>query len=492
MKRRAREKGGVAIGLALLGATGIDPPTVANQKQDRMRHAVNLTDRANGHKPVLALTSGGGGFYIGAVKWRNQLLALFCLLVFFAFGFFYFRYWVVQKPFGIIVFIAEGLDAQTLAEARIFAEKRGGALVLDAFPHTALLQNRSADSAVPDPAAAATALATGVKVPNGTIAMDAAGQRLTSLLELAKEGGRVTGLITDGKITAPTAAAFYGHARGDDAGADGADFAEQLAETTALDLILGGGLGDFLPAAQGGARRDERDLVSTMRETDFTIVRTLAELEELPRWPRAKVFGLFSEQALPLVNEALAAKDQPTLADMVRRGIELLQFHRGGYLLVIDASLMRQAGRRGESELRMEEVMEFDRAVTVATQYAGKKSVIFICGDVADRRLTPLPSPSPKEMSEKGAPTPEGSAFQAPELTNLSAPSFAQSLTGSTIVSGSNAPRVLPMEDFPAPSIPELTEFPQDVPAFGMGLGADELHGSQTNMSIFDIVRNNL
>ena len=257
VKRRLRQQRGVAIGLTLRGAAGVDAPTVANQKQNRMRHGMNVADRPDGHKPVLALTSGRSGFYIDFVKWRNQLLALFCLLVFFAFGFFYFQYWVVQKPFGIIVFIAEGLDTQTLAEARVIAGSEERALALDSFPYTALLRNGSADSAVPDPAAAATALATGVKVPNGTISVDAAGQPLASLLELAQEGGRVTGLITDGKITAPTAGAFYGHARSDDAEAD---FARQLSQTTALDLVLGGGATNFFRRRRRADAKDDRDL----------------------------------------------------------------------------------------------------------------------------------------------------------------------------------------------------------------------------------------
>lgn len=489
VKRRLRQKGGVAIGFALLCAARVDSPTVANQKQDRMRHVMNVADRPEGHKPVLALTSSGDGFYIGCVKWRNQLLALFCLLVFFAFGFFYFQYWVIQKPFGIIVFIAEGLDTQTLAEARVFAGDREHALALDSFAYSALLRNGSADSVVPDPAAAATALATGVKVSNGAISMNAAGQALTSLLELAQESGRSTGLITDGKITAPTAAAFYGHAESDDADAD---FARQLSEATSLDLILGGGASDFLPESQGGRRSDDGDLVSTMREADFLIIQSLAELEEVPRWPRTKVFGLFSEEDLPFAADAVAANGQPTLSDMVRRGIELLQFHRGGYLLVIDASLMRKARRQGRAELRMEEVIEFDRAVTVATEYAGKKSAIIVCGDLADRRPTRLPSPRLEAPVADAAATPFPQEFIArtPELTDLSALTPAPNSGERT--APSNAPSVFPVIDLPMPSIPDQTEVLEDVPAFGMGLGADELHGSQESATVFEIIRNNL
>ena len=76
--------------------------------------AASVTTPGKRHKPVLSLTSRSSPFYIALVKWRNQLLALFCLFLFLAFGVFYFKYWVIQKPFGIILFIGEGLDAQQL------------------------------------------------------------------------------------------------------------------------------------------------------------------------------------------------------------------------------------------------------------------------------------------------------------------------------------------------------------------------------------------
>src|SRR5207249_10676149 len=58
------------------------------------------------------------------MKWRNQLLALFCLLVVAGLGVLYFQHWVIRKPFGIILFVGEGLDPGRLAPARAYA---GGA-----------------------------------------------------------------------------------------------------------------------------------------------------------------------------------------------------------------------------------------------------------------------------------------------------------------------------------------------------------------------------
>src|SRR5205809_6487049 len=146
------------------------------------------------------------------MKWRNQLLALFCLIAFAAGGVFYFQHWVIQKPFGIILFVGEGLTPGRLAATRIFAGGADTPLTLDLMPHMALLTNYSNDFAAPDQAAAATAIATGVKVNNRSIGAESRGGAVPTLIDLARRSGRATGLVSDGKITNATAAAFYAHA----------------------------------------------------------------------------------------------------------------------------------------------------------------------------------------------------------------------------------------------------------------------------------------
>ena len=93
------------------------------------------------------------------MKLRNQLLALVCLLVFIGLGFLYFRTWVVQKPFAIILFVGDGLTTRTLSAARQFNRGAEHRLELESFPHVALLTNYANDFAVPDAAAATAALA---------------------------------------------------------------------------------------------------------------------------------------------------------------------------------------------------------------------------------------------------------------------------------------------------------------------------------------------
>jgi len=176
------------------------------------------------------------------MKWRNQILALICLLAFAGLGVLYFKNWVVQKPFGIILFIGEGLTAQRTAATRIYIGGADNRLAMDRLDFSARLRNHSADFAVPDSGAAASALATGTKVKNGTISLSESGEALRTILELAHEEGRATGIVTDGALTNPTAAAFYAHANN---AKQPQEFANALIERDAIDIALGGGATEF-------------------------------------------------------------------------------------------------------------------------------------------------------------------------------------------------------------------------------------------------------
>src|SRR5947209_388482 len=314
------------------------------------------------------------------MKWRNQLLALFCLLAFAGIGVLYFQHWVIRKPFGIILFVGEGLSPARLAPTRAYAAGAGTRLNLDSMSHAALVMNYSKDFAAPDRAAAATAIATGERVANRVIAINADGKAIKSIIELAREYGRATGLITDTKLTDSTSAAFYAHPAEP---SDAEKIATEFVDRGNVDIAMGGGAAQFLPATKGGDRQDSRDLLLELRGNGFDIVQTRAELDAIPAWRRPKLVGVFSKEDLAFVNQVEERSQQPSLSDMVRRAIQLLQYNVGGYLLVVDAGLMRKAAQENNGERTLGQAVELDRAVAVARNYAGPKSTIIVSGDAA-------------------------------------------------------------------------------------------------------------
>ncbi|MDB6154710.1 MAG: Alkaline phosphatase, partial [Chthoniobacteraceae bacterium] len=312
------------------------------------------------------------------MKLRNQLLALFCLLVFAAFGVFYVRLWVVQKPFGIILFVSDGMVVQHLTAARLYEGGADHRLALESFPNLAMVSNAARDFAVCDDASGATALATGVKVNHRNVSFDPTKRiPIETILEAAKAEGRSVGIVTTGQLTDPSVAAFYAHI------ADARDtdqIAVQFASQSFLDVALGGGGGEFTPEKSGGKRKDQRNLLNELKAKGREWVSSKAELENAAAFRTGSIIGIFGQGPLAFSDQIESVSQQPSLADMVRRGIEFLQVNRNGYVLVVDEGLGTRAAETNQGERTINETLVLDRAIATAAKYAGDKSLIIAVG----------------------------------------------------------------------------------------------------------------
>lgn len=438
------------------------------------------------------------------MKRRNLLLALALLALFAAGGVAYFRAFVVQKPFGIILFTGEGLVSSRLAAARLYDGGADQLLTLEKLPHLALLSTHANDLAVSDAAAAASALATGKKVNQRALAVDPNGRPLPSLLEIARERGRAVGLVTSGSLTDPTPAAFFAHAIDS---RDREGLAAQLIDKAGINVVLGGGGANFLPELKGGARRDARDLVlDATGRNGYTLVRTGAELAAVPTWRGPRLLGLFADDvgvregpAAPAV--ARDESTRPPLAELTRRAIEILQREGRGYLLVVDAGLAARASEANRGERALQELIELDRAVGVALQYAAgnNKTLIVAAGTVATggMALNGYPLRQDRGVSLLGI-----NVNGLPSLTWATGPNGVRNAEGGTRNEDPADPA--PADAKPPaprpPTAPEPAAFAAPVAAntadetlaIGFGPGSERLGGFLDNTFIFEMIRDQL
>ncbi len=410
-------------------------------------------------------------------KIRNRFLALGCLLAFIGLGLLFYVNWVVQKPFAVILFLTDNLTTSSVTAARIYQRGADNRLNLEKFPHLGLLSNHAADFAVSDTAAATTAIATGQKVNNRSVGVDSAGKPLPTLFDLARERGRTVGLISNASITDTTPAVFYARTGNPH---DSQAIAAQLVDGADVDVLLGGGEADFLPEHKDGRRKDGRDLMLEMRRKGYDIARNKSELESTPVWRAPRLFGIFSAGNLAFADEIESTGSQPSLADMVRMGIQLLQYNRKGYLLVVDCALPGKAASQNEGERMLRELLTLDEAVQAAVSTAGENALIVVASkqSIGGMRLNGYPFRNDKGVAVVGI-----NAQGVPSLTWSTGPG-SQHPSADKEANPSSEPSA-----FSAPAAVGVAE---DGIVVSSGPGTEKLDGFRDNTEVFRTLQENL
>ncbi|WP_083779945.1 alkaline phosphatase [Shewanella violacea] len=201
---------------------------------------------------------------------------------------------------------------------------------------------------VTDSAAAATALATGVKSYNGAISVDINKQTIPTIMEKAKALGLATGVAVTSQINHATPAAFLSH----NESRSNYDALAKSYLTTDTDVMLGGGK-KYFP-------------VSLIEKFQAKGYQYLSDFNQLDSIKQGKVIGLFANVQLPW---AIDDNDKNKLSKMTAKALELLSQHDKGFVLLIEGSLIDWAGHNNDIVTAMGEMEEFANAIEVVEQY---------------------------------------------------------------------------------------------------------------------------
>ena len=283
-----------------------------------------------------------------------------------------------QSPKYVFLFIGDGMSVPQRMIADEFSRKAGnGPLAMNAMPFTATTRTCSADSLVTDSAAAATAIACGVKTKNHYSGVDPHGNPVYSSALAAKKAGRKVGIVSTVTITHATPAGFYAHRknRGDAYG-----ISLDLANS-GFDFFAGGGL-DVTPrnstnhlqyAACGDAYR-------FVRSKGYRIVTSADEFRALKPGD-GRIMTKFTNGPLPT-----AIDDDgklPSLAEIVAKAVEMLDGPEG-FFLMAEGGRIDWAGHGNDAATNLRDVLALDEAVKVALKFQEshpENTLVVVTGD---------------------------------------------------------------------------------------------------------------
>ena len=259
-------------------------------------------------------------------------------------------------PFSVILFIGDGTGISYWSAAKL----GGRTLAIDRFPVVALVDTEASDDRVTDSAAGATAYSAGVRTFNGAIGMGPDTQAVRTVLELAEEEGLATGLVATSTITHATPASFAAHVPSRNLHFE---IAEDMAERE-VDVVLGGGKRYFSPLT----RPDSLDLLSRL-VGNGTYVETPEQLRALDLSDIDRLVGLFAAE-----NPRPAAGRQPSLPELTRTALTVLERDRDGFFLMVEGSQIDWRGH-DNAPLRqiVAEMVDFDMAIGAALEFQERR-----------------------------------------------------------------------------------------------------------------------
>ncbi len=275
----------------------------------------------------------------------------------------------------IILFIGDGMGEAHRQAATYWL---GDSLIMDEMPSYGYCRTCSASSDVTDSAAAATAIATGVKTINGVIGMGPSLNVLPTILEEAKIKGMSTGVITNVQMAHATPAAFVAHVENR---AMMTKIAEQILASD-VDVLLGGGENDFIPESENGCypkpghRTDGRNLLNEAIDLGYTYVCDESTFNAIDPSMTHRLIGLFADNGM-------LRPYSPTLEEMTRKAIDILSQNPNGFFLIIEGGQIDWASHKNDAENVISDVIDLDEAVAVAKAYAADKpdALIIVTAD---------------------------------------------------------------------------------------------------------------
>ena len=324
-----------------------------------------------------------------------------------------------SKAKNVILFIGDGMGVTTLTASRILeGQMRGESgeenqLSFEKFPNVALSKTYSANQQTSDSAPTMSAIISGIKTDEGVLSVNqnvvhadyktVKGNETKTLLEMAEDSGKSTGVVTTARLTHATPGACYAHTADRDWESDAnlsadartnnfPDIARQLIEFSygdGLEVALGGGRTKFLSnqandpeyTDKKGERLDGRDLTKewTTKYKNSGYVWNKQQFDQIDAKKTKHLLGLFEPSHLQYNYERPKDKaGEPSLSEMTAKSIDILSNNKKGFFLMVEAGRIDHAHHNGNAFRALTDAIELSNAVKTALAKVDLKETLII------------------------------------------------------------------------------------------------------------------
>ncbi len=270
---------------------------------------------------------------------------------------------------NVILMIGDGMSLMHVYSA--WTANRGK-LYLDNCPTIGLSKTYCADRLITDSGAGGTAIATGKKTNYHSVGVDIYGNPLETLIDVAAQQGKSTGVVVTCRLNDATPADFCCHNTDREASYDiAADYVD-----CGADFVFGGGSKYF------ENRPDGRNLFNELQTKGYQVSHSWNELAGIRT---GKVFCVTDSLDTPV-----PAERGDLLARASMKAIDLLSQNKEGFFLMIEGSQLDDYGHFNDLDMLMQEVHDFDRTIGKVLEWAAndEETLVVITADHETGGLT--------------------------------------------------------------------------------------------------------
>jgi len=247
-----------------------------------------------------------------------------------------------------ILIIGDGMGANHITAARTYL---GKSLALDTIINTGFV-NTLSYSGTTDSAASATAMATGHKVFNKQISYYN-GSNLETILEIAKEQGKKTGVITSDNLYGATPAAFSAHAKNR---GDTTDIINSQI-TSNIDLLMGQGVNTYNSYAE------------KIENAGYDYVNNMENLNSA----ESKIFGVFNS----IDPNEIASEISVNITQLATFALNYLN-NENGFTLIFEVADIDKRSHDNNLQEMIYEMLMLDSLVNTVLNWIGETNDTFL------------------------------------------------------------------------------------------------------------------
>lgn len=291
----------------------------------------------------------------------------------------------------IFLFIGDGMGSmQCIAASEAFKTEKQARLLMNTLPVKAYVNTSPYGKGTTDSAAAATAMACGIKTRNHVLGLDHEGKSIESVAEMAKKLGWKIAIISSVPLNHATPAAFYAHRL------KRYMYNGIIQDLAASNFDYFGG-GSFMIKA----KTKRREVLQVLKDRNYIMIESPGKMPELELNKKYIVYT-----NLPYVIDRNADSGL-SLADFTRLGLKHIYRGSGktkGFFMMVEGGRIDWSAHANDGSGMIREVKDLDNALKVALDFYKKhpkSTSIIVAADHETGALHFLPNAAPAKLLQQ-------------------------------------------------------------------------------------------